>query len=172
MEGLESPHRCSPYNDLANSACPLPASDHFPLADNTPRKYLESAVVSVMAVYGQLDATILSMKRIIAVTLTVLAALGLSGSSAQKQSLDGVWRSEGYDLVFDIQGATLKSFEVTATTCVPGDAAQREDTSIDGREATFKATDGDVFFIRSGGTADHRLNTSGRLSYQKTTRTQ
>jgi hypothetical protein len=56
-----------------------------------------------------------------------------------------------------IQGATLKSFEVTATTCVPGDAAQRENTSIDGREATFKTTDGNVFFIRSGGTADHRL---------------
>jgi hypothetical protein len=98
-----------------------------------------------------------NMKRIIAVTLTVLAALGLSGSSAQKQSLDGVWRSEGYGFVFDIQGATLKSFEVTVTTCVPGDAAQREDTSIDGREATFKTTDGDVFFVRSGGTADHRV---------------
>ncbi|HYY72329.1 MAG TPA: hypothetical protein VE778_01925 [Candidatus Bathyarchaeia archaeon] len=60
-------------------------------------------------------------------------------------------------MVFDIQGATLKSFEVTATTCVPGDAAQHEDTSVDGREATFKTTDGDVFSIRSGGTADHRL---------------
>ena len=110
-----------------------------------------------MAIYGQPDGTIFSMKRIIAVTLTVLAVLGLSGSSAQKQSLDGAWRSEGYGMVFDIQGATLKSFEVTATTCVPGDAAQREDTSIDGREATFKTTDGDVFFIRSGGAADHRL---------------
>jgi hypothetical protein len=110
-----------------------------------------------MAIYGELDGTIFSMKRVIAVTLTVLAILGLSGSSVQKQSLDRVWRSEGYGMVFDIQGATLKSFEVTATTCVPGDAAQREDTSINGREATFKTTDRDVFFIRSGGTADHRL---------------
>ena len=110
-----------------------------------------------MAVYSQLDGTILSMKRIILAALAVLAGLGLSGSSAQKQSLDGVWRSEGYGLVIDIQGAALKSFEVTATTCLPGDAAQREDISIDGREATFKTTDADVFFIRSGGTADHRL---------------
>src|SRR5215469_12275711 len=106
---------------------------------------------------ANLKRTMLSVKPIIEVTLTVLAALGLSGSSAQKQSLDGVWRSEGYGLVFDIQGATLKSFEVTATTCMPGDAGQREETSIDGREATFKTTDEDVFFIRSGGTADHRL---------------
>lgn len=114
-------------------------------------------MMSAMGIYGQLDRTILSMKRIIAVTLTVLAALGLSGLSAEKPSLDGVWRSEGYGMVFDIQGATLKSFEVTATTCVPGDAAQREDTSIPGREVTFKPTNGDVFFVRSGGTADHRL---------------
>jgi hypothetical protein len=42
-----------------------------------------------MAIYGQLNGTILSMKRVIAVTLTVLAVLGLSGSSVQKQSLDG-----------------------------------------------------------------------------------
>jgi len=97
------------------------------------------------------------MKRIIGVTITVLAALGLSGSSAQKQSLDGVWRSEGYGLVYDIHGATLKSFEVTATTCVPGDTAQRDDTSVADREATFKNTDGDKLFIRSGGTADHRV---------------
>src|SRR5215467_3818888 len=104
-----------------------------------------------------LDGTMLSMKWPITVTLTALTVLGVSGSSAQKQSLDGVWRSEGYGLVFDIQGATLKSFEVTATTCVPSGQAQREDTSIAGREATFKTSDGDVFFIRSGGTADHRL---------------
>src|SRR5581483_3808105 len=99
--------------------------------------------------YGQ--RTILSMKRIIAVTLTCLAVAGLARSSAQKRSLDGVWRSEGYGLVFEVQGTRLKSFEVTATTCMPGDAAQREETSIDGREATFTTTDGDVLFIRSGG---------------------
>ena len=113
--------------------------------------------MSAIAIYGQLERKILSMKRIIDVTLTVLAVLGLSGSSAQKQSLDGVWRSEGYGLVFDIQGATLKSFEVTATTCMPGDAAQREETNIDGSKGTFKTKDEDVFFIRSRGTADHRL---------------
>jgi hypothetical protein len=97
------------------------------------------------------------MKRIIAITLAVLADLGLSGSSAQKQSLDGVWRSEGYGMVYDIGRAALKSFEVTATTCVPGDAAQRDDASIAGREATFKTTNGDVFFVRSGGDPDHKL---------------
>src|SRR5262249_33223982 len=98
-----------------------------------------------------------SMNRIVAGRLVGRAAFGVWGSPAQKGSLDGVWRTEGYGLVFDIQGAMLKSFEVTATTCVPSRAAQREGTSIAGREATFKTTDGDIFFIRSSGTADRRL---------------
>lgn len=110
-----------------------------------------------MALYGELGATMPSMKPIIAAILIGLAALSASGSSAQGQSLDGVWKSEGYGLVFDIQGATLKSFEVTATTCVPSRPAQRDDTSIAGREATFKTPDGGVFLIRGGGTADHKL---------------
>ena len=97
------------------------------------------------------------MKRILPVTLTFLAVTGLPSSSVQRQSLDGLWRSEGYGLMFDIQGASLKSFEVTGTTCMPGDVAQREEISIAGRETTFKTTDEDVFFIRRGGTADHRL---------------
>ena len=53
---------------------------------------------SINAIYGQLDRTMLSMKWII--TVTILTALGLPGSSAQKQTLDGVWRSEGYGMVF------------------------------------------------------------------------
>lgn len=89
--------------------------------------------------------------------LVVFGLSGLSGSSAAAQSLDGVWRSEGYGTVFDIQGPELKSFQVTNTTCVPGEVAQREVASIAGRDATFRTTDGDVFFIRSGGTAHHKL---------------
>ncbi len=107
----------------------------------------------------------LSIKRTFAVTLAVLGFVGLSGSSPRKESLDGVWRSEGYGLAFDIQGAALDSFEVTATTCVPGDKAHKEESSAEGREATFKTTDGDLFFIRSGGAADHkRLHNIGSSS--------
>ncbi len=48
-------------------------------------------------------------------------------------------------------------FEVTTTTCVPGFTAQRDPAAIAGREATFTTSDGDVLFIRPGGTADHRV---------------
>ena len=75
----------------------------------------------------------------------------------QAQPLDGVWRSQGYGTVIEIQGPTLKAFQVTTTTCVPGFTAQRDSTPIAGREATFMAPGEQVLFIRAGGAADHKL---------------
>jgi len=51
----------------------------------------------------------------------------------------------------------LKAFEVTARTCLPGFTAKREDTAIEGREATYRTSDGEVYFVRSAGEVDHRL---------------
>jgi hypothetical protein len=89
--------------------------------------------------------------------LAALALTGLAISSAQAQELDGVWRSEGYGDVFQIQGPAVKMFQVTATTCVAGPSAEREPGANEGREATFETVDGGVFFIRAGGAADHKL---------------
>ena len=50
----------------------------------------------------------------------LLAIVLVLVSSGRAQSLDGVWRSQGYGYVFEIQGQALKAFELTATTCVPG----------------------------------------------------
>lgn len=43
----------------------------------------------------------------------------------QRDSLDGVWRTEGYGYVFDIRGDRWTAYEVTSTTCVPGFIATR-----------------------------------------------
>jgi hypothetical protein len=75
----------------------------------------------------------------------------------QAQPLDGAWKSQGYGAVLEIQGRTLKAFEVTATTCVPGSTAQRDPTPLPGREASFNTPEGEVLFIRAGGSADHKL---------------
>jgi hypothetical protein len=75
----------------------------------------------------------------------------------QTSTLDGVRRSQGYGLVFEIKGSTLRAFEVTSTTCVPGFTAEMDAARIAGREATFKREDGDDFFIRTGGSNDHRI---------------
>jgi len=79
--------------------------------------------------------------------------------------LDGVWRSQGYGNVYLIRGPELKTFEVTATTCVPGVTATRTGAAISGREATFQVKGGDVYFVRSGGEDDHkRLHAAGSAS--------
>jgi hypothetical protein len=86
-----------------------------------------------------------------------LFAIAMLCAPVLAQSLDGVWRSQGYGYVYDIHGPALKAFEVTTTTCVPGFNATRDTVSAPGREATFKSKDGDVFFIRTGASNDHKL---------------
>src|SRR5215470_3701914 len=71
-------------------------------------------------------------------------------------SLDGIWRSQGYGYVFNFQGSALKAFEVTRTTCVPGFTATRLPAAGPGHEVTFTTTDTDVFFVRPGGDAVHQ----------------
>jgi Peptidase family S41 len=89
--------------------------------------------------------------------VVLLFTLLVSFSPAAQRELEGVWRSQGYGYVFEIQGSVLKFFEVTATTCVPGRIAGRASAVLPGREATFSTQDGDIFFIRAGGSPDHKL---------------
>jgi len=87
----------------------------------------------------------------------LLSGLMLTVLPLHAQSLDGVWKSRGYGDVFEISGSTVKSFQVTSTTCVPGFTGQRDPAAIAGREATFTHDSSEVFFIRSGGNRDHKL---------------
>ena len=75
-------------------------------------------------------------------TFIVIAGSGYAGS------LDGVWQSEGYGYVFEIQGTRLKAFEVTSATCIPGFTARLEKTTAPDREATFKTSEKDLVYIR------------------------
>src|SRR6516165_394609 len=68
-------------------------------------------------------------------------------------SLDGIWRSQGYGYVFNFQGSALKAFEVTRTTCMPGFTATRSPTTGSDREVRFNTTDKDVLFVRPSGGA-------------------
>jgi hypothetical protein len=71
------------------------------------------------------------------------------------QSLDGVWRSQGYGYVLQIAGRDLRAFEVTSKTCVAGFIARRLATPH--REAAFKIAEGGVLFIKSEGSNDRKL---------------
>jgi hypothetical protein len=86
-----------------------------------------------------------------------LLAIAILCTPILAESLDGVWRSEGYGYVFDIHGPVLKAFEVTTTTCVPGFTAQRQTVAVLGSEATFRSKDKGKFFVKAGGDNDRKL---------------
>ncbi len=95
----------------------------------------------------------------------LLAAVPFALVPAPAAPVDGVWRSQGYGYVFAIEGRTLRAFEVTSTTCVPGFTAERDPADVPGREATFKTPEGQTYFIRDGGPDDHkRLHSEGSAS--------
>jgi len=87
--------------------------------------------------------------------LILVAGFFITPISAQ--SVEGVWRSQGYGYVFEIQGPVLKAFEITATTCVPGFAAKRVNDVAPGREIMFETKDKEIYFIRSSSTGDHKF---------------
>lgn len=91
------------------------------------------------------------------VRLAILAASMVVAAPVWAQSLDGIWRSEGYGYVFAVQGPSWKALEVTATTCVPGFAATMEQELAPGREATFEASGARKFFVRSRSSNDRKV---------------
>ena len=87
----------------------------------------------------------------------LIGAAHLSAPLATAQSLDGAWRSEGYGYAFNIRGGEWQAFEITSTTCVPGFIATRSGGAMPDREATFKMKEGRLFFLRPGGSNEHKV---------------
>jgi hypothetical protein len=86
-------------------------------------------------------------------------------ATLRAQSLDGVWRSQGYGFVFQIQGSSLSAWEVTAATCVKTFTATVDSAAVPGRVATFRTKEGNVFFVKAGGSKDfHLLHYDGAAS--------
>src|SRR6202011_4096509 len=81
--------------------------------------------------------------------LSVMLVAGIvGGAPAQNPSMDGVWRSQGYGNVFEIDGPTVNMFEVTNTTCVGGGTAALDTTPVPGRVATFRTPGHGEMFVR------------------------
>ena len=104
------------------------------------------------------------MKRTLRVWALVVGTV-VPGAISSAQSLEGVWRSQGYGMVIEINGPALQSYEVTATTCVPGLSARMDSETSADRDATFRSPDGGVYYVRAGGKSDHkRLHIEGSAS--------
>jgi hypothetical protein len=73
------------------------------------------------------------------------------------QSVDGVWQTQGYGNVFQVQNRLLSAWEVTATTCVKSFTATEDSVAVPGRAAAFRTQTGNVFFVKTGGSQNSRL---------------
>lgn len=101
-----------------------------------------------------------SCKYIVQCAIPISAFLGaalLPVAAALGQSLDGVWRSEGYGYAFNIQDGEWTAFEITSATCLSGFTATRTGGAMSDREASFKTSEGRPFFLRPSGSNDHRV---------------
>jgi Peptidase family S41 len=59
------------------------------------------------------------------------AAATTTTSTNAPPSLDGVWRTDGYGLLTDIRGDTLRRYEVTAVSCIQAGTATRRNVRGD-----------------------------------------
>jgi hypothetical protein len=57
------------------------------------------------------------------------------GMSVHAQAMNGLWRSDGYGLLLEVQGKTIKAFEVTSISCIP--AWQADGNATGANEITF-----------------------------------
>jgi hypothetical protein len=88
--------------------------------------------------------------------LAACLALALAGG-ARSEGLDGVWRSEGYGRLLEVEGKQLRIYEVTAVSCIPSWTATRTDEKVDGAEAVFRLTGAPLRIdVTAGPTPDAR----------------
>ncbi len=104
--------------------------------------------------------------------LAGLIALGAIGCASPKPAaapaptrLEGVWRSDGYGFVIVATGDSLRTYEVTQTTCVPSFTAVRRAEAPAGAEAAYE-TDGQVLAVTAGpDSSQKQLKSDGAASY-------
>ena len=85
-----------------------------------------------------------------------LALLTISLASGALQALDGVWLSQGYGNVYQVDGKMLHAYEVTERTCVASFLARRLASQAPAYEAEFVARDRSRYLIAKGEDGNHK----------------
>jgi hypothetical protein len=88
-------------------------------------------------------------------SVLILGAYMTFPSPARAGELDGVWRSDGYGFLLEIDGKRLRLFETTAVSCIPSMTALLVDSTAPRAEAAFKIENAPVtFYVTAGPTPD------------------
>ncbi|WP_328607835.1 S41 family peptidase [Amycolatopsis sp. NBC_00345] len=96
-----------------------------------------------------------------------LVALALGGSVtpvSTVDTVDGVWRSDGYGQVVRVAGGALTTYDVTAVSCLPGSLTGTGDGT------TFATSEGTVATVRPRGRDHASLSFDGDLGVRSLTR--
>jgi tricorn protease-like protein len=102
----------------------------------------------------------LSTRAILSVTLLGAAF----GALSNRPSLDELWMSDGYGLLVEIRGDSLRVFETTSISCLPSAKGARQLSATIDDGAVFKI-DGDLVRFLPGASADDaRLHFEGAAS--------
>lgn len=90
--------------------------------------------------------------KIVRIVTAAAVALTFVGSAAQattpQQTIDGIWRMDGYGTVLSIRNGTLQEYQTTAISCLKGDSAQRTGPG------TFTMPDGGALTVRTQANRD------------------
>ncbi|WP_078893631.1 S41 family peptidase [Streptomyces sp. CT34] len=99
--------------------------------------------------------------------VTALAALTATGcappaaaarAAGRAPSLDGVWRTDGYGTLVAVKGRTLRTYETTAVSCLPGSVTGTRAGGPDAHGASrFTVPDGAPLTVSPSGTGRARL---------------
>src|SRR5579872_4440293 len=74
---------------------------------------------------------------------------------ADMQSLEGLWLADGYGMLVEFQGDDLRSYEITALSCMASEKATRKTEASTVNEIVFTGDD-DIFRIFPGKSLDTR----------------
>lgn len=98
------------------------------------------------------------------ILLSSLLPARVQHSSVRAGSADGLWLSDGYGLLLEIEGNTLQAFEVTSISCLPSWSGRRVANDVDGPETTFRGDAGTVH-VSTGATEEvTRMHRDGTVS--------
>jgi hypothetical protein len=100
--------------------------------------------------------TSLMATAVLATSLVAATAVPASAAPTAANTLDGVWRTDGYDTIVRITGSTFEVYDTTAISCI-------RDTTSDG--------DGSVSTFTAGPGRDHaRWHIDANVNYRSLTR--
>lgn len=114
----------------------------------------------------------MNLQRKVELCIVVCASAALFllplSASAQVQrpteSLDGLWLTDGYGQLIEVQGDNLRAYEITTLSCIPAARAARRTEASTVHESAFAGAD-DTLRIFPGSSPDTRwLHEDGSVS--------